>query len=35
MIAAIAGRAGVVVFLELDDDQQRRDFGDIGDDCRR
>ncbi len=31
MIAAIAGRARVVVFLELDDDQQRRDLGDVGD----
>ena len=30
MIAAIAGAAGIVEFLELDDDQQRRDLGDIG-----
>ena len=30
MIAAIAVAAGVVVFLEPDDDQQRRDLGHVG-----
>ena len=29
------GRAGVVVFLELHDDQQRRDLGDVRARCRR